>query len=417
MSVDSLSCPYCNSLVPPPAQAPITQRLTCPRCGESFPYRSAEAAQAAANGTASASLLATQVAAAPARSRWSNRAIATSVLGIMVLMAAVGLTYALLTVEWRRSRDPKHAETKPEPIRTVAPVHLAGLGYLPRGTNVVIAIHVAEALATPSGAAYLARSQFADTGLGMADIEKTVGLDRQDIEHVIFGLKTGEDLVPRMVLVVRTRRPIDEAKLRKTLKANRPIDIGTKHAVYHFDIEKPRWNALLWCPRANTAVIGLTKESMEAVPDPPTTAEEQLAAPVYSLIKERMSVGTQAWLVAHFEKQDGLPALAARQLPEEDREAVSQVRTAAMWLQLGESIRINGAVASASAPGAKSMEQALDRLRRANGGLLRVLGTGAEAEAVAKELAQSLKLETQETWVTFQATASAEAVSKAVGKR
>jgi hypothetical protein len=39
MTPELLTCPYCNAQVPTPALDPARSRITCPRCGETFPYR------------------------------------------------------------------------------------------------------------------------------------------------------------------------------------------------------------------------------------------------------------------------------------------------------------------------------------------------------------------------------------------
>jgi hypothetical protein len=47
MPTDVLACPYCNAPAAPPTGARPGQRIPCPRCGESFPYRGDEAAEPA----------------------------------------------------------------------------------------------------------------------------------------------------------------------------------------------------------------------------------------------------------------------------------------------------------------------------------------------------------------------------------
>jgi hypothetical protein len=47
MPTDVLACPYCNATAAPPIGARPGQRIPCPRCGESFPYRGDEGAEPA----------------------------------------------------------------------------------------------------------------------------------------------------------------------------------------------------------------------------------------------------------------------------------------------------------------------------------------------------------------------------------
>lgn len=96
------TCPYCNAVVPIPASSAAGDRLSCPRCGDSFPYRPADSdgrAQAQPSHSTSRSEL------AETQTRLSNRAVAAVVLGVMALMAVLGLVMALQTTALRRAHD------------------------------------------------------------------------------------------------------------------------------------------------------------------------------------------------------------------------------------------------------------------------------------------------------------------------
>src|SRR4051794_454420 len=104
MTSNPVSCPYCNAYVTVPAGTAAGQRVSCPRCGEAFAYRGAAVGKGTPATPASAAYAASpdtgsQPSFAGAsyvtQPRWSNRAIAFLVLGVMVLMAVGGLTFAL----------------------------------------------------------------------------------------------------------------------------------------------------------------------------------------------------------------------------------------------------------------------------------------------------------------------------------
>src|SRR5207245_1549642 len=132
------------------------QRVPCPRCGEAFPYRGP--AVGGDDPTAAARLTTPTVGE---RAQWSNVKVAGTVLGFMALMAITGLTFALVTQKIRRAHDSSRSVTKPlPPVRTIAPANLPSLGYLPPDTDIIAALHVAEALETPAGQAFLTQFPF-----------------------------------------------------------------------------------------------------------------------------------------------------------------------------------------------------------------------------------------------------------------
>src|SRR5437899_3021283 len=156
MMQHSLSCPYCNSFVTTPPGARVGQRVNCPRCGESFVYRPAKRD---ADGTEAVLEQSPLPSDGTTPARWSNRRLATFVLGGMATMAALGLAFALTTTQLRRSHD-RVGSADPQraiPIRTVAPAELEGLGYLPPDTDIILGVHVAELLQEPAGRELLPR--------------------------------------------------------------------------------------------------------------------------------------------------------------------------------------------------------------------------------------------------------------------
>src|SRR5215468_9498571 len=96
MNATDLTCPFCNARV-----GAAADRVTCPRCGETF----ANKTSIQTPPTFSHTTMTTEPApAAPPRPKAprSNRLVLLVVVVGMVVMAATGLTYALLTRDVRR---------------------------------------------------------------------------------------------------------------------------------------------------------------------------------------------------------------------------------------------------------------------------------------------------------------------------
>src|SRR5262249_11672628 len=135
MAAETISCPYCNSLVTLLRPAGAGQRLRCPRCHELFPYRGGEeVTQAPDNAYVldpadTMDRFSGSSSTRPPRS-WSNRAVALVIVSIMIAMAALGLTFALFTTESRRQRDRlgETSEAASSRVVSVAPATLPALG-------------------------------------------------------------------------------------------------------------------------------------------------------------------------------------------------------------------------------------------------------------------------------------------------
>ncbi len=128
MLSDVLTCPYCNTPAAPPAGARPGQRISCSRCGESFPYR---------GSGESTPVTASPMPAPPpppiaAPRRFSNGEIGRFVLGVMVVMAVIGLAYALSTQGIRREYDIHLPKTKAIsiPVYLMIPLVLFVVGLI-----------------------------------------------------------------------------------------------------------------------------------------------------------------------------------------------------------------------------------------------------------------------------------------------
>jgi hypothetical protein len=401
----SFSCPYCNSQVSPPGVR-SGQRIVCRRCGESFVYQGPdtegeappEAPQFPADGVP----------------RWTNRAIALTVLGVMGLMAAAGLVLALATVSFRRAND--YPKTNPDDdlarIKIIAPANLGGLGYLPPDTGVVVGVHVAEALQDPAGREFLKRfrpgdflprnqADLAESGLG--NLEKWTGLSLEEVDHAVLGLNL-EKLIPRLTLVVQTRRSYDAEKVRAALKASRSADPG-KRVLYRFELEKIAQKPVVWFAGERTLVVAQDSDDLNAVPADPRPGSEHLS-PALRGVLQRMGPAAPVWLAGHSDDWDKTTlTLLLAGLKPADRQVLKNVRTFAAWLQFGDGLRLNAALDCSDAASAEALERYLVPEERKP---IALFGNRPEAEAVAKELAQTLKAVRGETWLTLQAKTSAE---------
>jgi hypothetical protein len=354
---------------------------------------------------------------------WSKRSTALLVLGVMVTMAAAGLTLALLTQGYRRAHDhPQPPDEGASRGRVVAPADLRGLGYLLPGTDVVVGLHVAEAMQDPAGRAFLGRFHPADLWHGRADnqagpdigsLEQWTGLSLDDIDHVVLGLSIKGRLIPRMVLVVQTRWRYDAEKVRAALKASRSPEPG--RPLYRF--QKPPLEAVLWFAGERTLLVGLSPDDLREVPDVPRPGVDHLAAPLQAMLKERMGSGGQAWVIGHADDWDKTSAkLPLAGMSKEGQQALENVRTFGAWLQFGEGLTLNESFRCRDARSAEELERYLvppEEERKP----IKLLGGRPETEAVARELAGTLKAARQDEWVTVQAKASADTVRQALEQR
>jgi hypothetical protein len=274
MTPDVLTCPYCNALVPRPAQG---GRVTCPRCEEVLPgtdnglpfsVRPAPLNAAPPPETAGPPEWLIQLAgisvllvlvsltlklALPENntaqrafpfmvllagmglvaSLWlwffqrtrSNHAIAGFVLSNMIVVAMMVLPFALATTKFRRGNDPQKPEIEPPgpgmsgALTPVAPSQLAGLAFVPDDCQILAGIHVAELTEAPGGAKLLAGSEAEPRpwliALGMGFVENATGLQTADLDHLVIGVHM-EGIQPRVSMVARTRRPYDVGKVARS---------------------------------------------------------------------------------------------------------------------------------------------------------------------------------------------------------
>jgi hypothetical protein len=151
------------------------------------------------------------------------------------------------------------------------------------------------------------------------------------------------------------------------------------------------------------------------------------------LIRDRLRLGTQAWLAGDAANWESLRLLALLKLSDENQKVLAALRTFAFWLRLDDRVEIHGAVQGVDPSAAALLEKMLRKALAKENNYLNVLGAGPEGRLVTEELVKSLKIDRSnayyavpwpwqlvvvpnQVWVTLEAVASGETVRKAVGK-
>jgi hypothetical protein len=423
MTVFLLPCPYCNTNVQPPAGVREGQRIVCPRCGESFVCRNLPE-QLSANGASAAA----DPPPEPPRPTRANRIVGLTVLGLMAVMAAAGLTFAWLTVPQRRAHDFPTTAGDDQP-KVVLPAELAGLGYLPPDTALVVAVDVAAALDDPAGREFLdhfrpgdllARGR--DDGAGppsLPGLEQLLGLPPGDLDHVVLGLTLEGRELPGVTVVARTRHPLEGKKeqVRKALKAVGEPALPRGKALDHVTIPKTQLPAFLWFADPSTFVVSLSRTDLDALPARPAEGMARLTPALREIIKTRVnSAAPQVWAAGHVGDWADTTAggLLLGFLAKADRQVLEKVRDFGGWLRFDPGLTLGADFGCAGAADARALEE---RLAPADARKpLRILGAGPETAAVAEELARSLKVTRGEgdVWVSLQAKATADTVRRAL---
>jgi hypothetical protein len=327
------------------------------------------------------------------------------------VLALIGIGLALVAIQGRPARQPLEID-KPT-VPPVAPADLAALGYLPDDTDMIAAVHLAEALDNPVGRDLLWRVGL--DGAGAPDLARWTGLKLEDIDHAALGVKLGADLPVSEVLVIRSRRPLDPQAVRDALKAKAREEVAGRPA-YPFVLETglpllASLNLAAWFADEHTLVLA-KKERFERIPIAPKAGIDHLRPALREVLKERMGPAAQVWTAAHTDSWNALNPFLVR-LPLEGRlgdgaDKVKKVRTLAVWFTADrEGVTLGGACDSADEEGAKALAAFLAPKDRKG---LRDVFAPPDAGAMGRELVDSLKTTQHGTWVDVQAKASADAV-------
>jgi hypothetical protein len=367
MTIEPLTCPYCNALVPVSSGTTAGQCVPCPRCGEAFTLRQPRPRGSADLQTAptNAPPIAGVDLDVDRRLRMgrTNRIVAAAVLGVMGLMAVLSLTYALYTQPDRRAHDTRlphkprgpNLTDLPSTPASTPPAALEALRWLPAGSNVVAGVQVAELRRIDAGRDHLKHLfRIGKIDLNAGLLERWTGLKAEDVDHLVLGVKADDDLLPRTVLVVRTVHPYNADAVRTALQAERLPDAGGK-TLYKC---KPRDGGLapvLWCADERTLVFGLIAKHLETVPDKPAVGLERLPAEVRALLENRLQSAGPAWVVGY--AADWRKTAAAAFFTEKDSDFLAHVHGFAVQLHAEQPTTLLASVQCDNADAAQALEK------------------------------------------------------------
>jgi hypothetical protein len=319
------------------------------------------------------------------------------VLAVMTAMAVLALAFALSTQGFRRGVDsgiaqkPRHAPpVQLEPLPgAVHPSQLEALGYLPTETDLILAIHVNDLLASPLAPRLLQEGIRArGLDLSLNHLAQLTGLGLRDIDHLVIGLQLDASLPLHVWFIGRTREPYDAAVLLHKLSAQRVAEV-TKRAVYRFQPKAMPLSLSLFCPDDRTVIAALDPGHLKMVPEKPNQGLDQLRPALVQVIRERCQVA-QEWLA--LDVQDWRPVLAwegVKAYLKDLGDLLAGVRTAAAWVQFDQALTVNAAIHCRDEAAAGQW------VRRLQG------SAGAEAPAVGLEKT-GLKVQQNDTWVSLQ---------------
>jgi hypothetical protein len=375
MATQTLTCPYCNAAIDTETSRTAGQRIVCPRCGDAFTLRPSDAfTNQPPPPPVETGITATPPIAPPAR--WSNRMIAAVVLGVMFVMAGVGLAFMLATQKERRAHDTSRPPRRPgrqpgliEPeqpaVAAVAPDRLAALGYLPSGINFLFAARVPELLAGPVGTQLLRDPiKLGGSQYRVEELPAWVGLRLEDIDHLVFAARVDDALIPPFYLVIRTVESYDEEAVRQRLKAARVGGAGPKK-LYSFRSPKKDVPLHVWFADARTLVIALFADQLEMLPNRPADDLRRLPDELSNVLTTRREPVAPAWIAGHSRNWMQTPAVRfLNRLKKEEVEKLAPLRTFGVWLVPDKALDVKAVFACQDDKGARGLEEYFRTLSR-----------------------------------------------------
>jgi len=301
--------------------------------------------------------------------------VGLTVLSVMIVMATVGLIFALATQSSRRANDAgivskarrtlfpsrrvEVVESSPEPS-VLAPAQLAALGYLPPDRGVLVGVHVEDLLSGAIGKELLAQPlRVGERDFQLSNILSWTSLRLEEIDHAVVALKPDAPL--STLLVVRTRQDYDPKKVRSALKAERTG--GGMKTLYQIEVPGLSIRPLLWCADNRTLVLALSPSELQAAPNSPVEGLGHLPAAIRTVLQERMGTGGPLWAVGHADNWSETAAgLLLQRANPEDVKRLEQVRTFGVWLQQPSGgnqpiLTLQATLACANANAARELEE------------------------------------------------------------
>jgi hypothetical protein len=426
MMPETLSCPYCNSLVLLPRLPGPDQKIRCPRCQEAFLYLGE--GRVAAGGAGSEAITAafdpssrgsTQTLAG----RIKNRRMAQIILAVMAVMAGVAFLFAWYTTPERRRNDHRAGAG---PVVALAPAQLHGLGYLPADCNWITGIHLGELMDGPDTRP-LVEHVLRERG-ALEDFEKRVGVPLKNIHHIVLGVRISS---LRIVAVVHTREPyeISEVKSARGLNAKKAAPQG-KRTLYRYPLMGSQLGGYFWPADDQTLVFALSDRDFQDVPETAGSPVERFAPSLQEVLSKKLSVGTPLWTAAYHDDWSSLPgqvttlaklaqAFGAGAIPaiepssKEDKAALAELRTLAAWLHIENNTTIHLAAQGRDDEGAKELDAYL-AAQGLEAGMLLKSPSGRDD---AKPLGKVVSRQRDGDWVQADATTSLEDIVRSVSSR
>jgi hypothetical protein len=379
MTPETLTCPYCNASIVVSPGLSAGQRILCPRCGDAFPLRPADAFTGRPTPTATTETAITHKPTAAAstapppelslHSRRSTGLVAALVVGVMLFMAGGGLVFMLKTQAQRRAHDtsrpprrPGKQRFVPEPelppaVASIAPDKLAALGYLPSDVNFLFAVRVAELLDRPAGARMVRDPiKIGKKEYRLQELPAWLGFGLEDIDHLVFAARIDETLPPPFCLVFRTVQPYDEEQVRQRLKATRIASPGKK-TLYTFRIPRIDPSLYAWFADEHTVVLALFADQLKRLPDRPVENLQQLPDEVRTVLKQRREPVAPVWIVGHSRDWSKTPAaLVLSGMNKEGQAKLAPLRTFGVWFVLDDSLVVKAVFACGDEASAKGLE-------------------------------------------------------------
>jgi hypothetical protein len=376
MPPNECSCPYCNAALPALTAPPTGEKLPCPRCGEPVPAARWRVQTAVVAGEPP--VRAQAVSAAPAL-----RKTAFIVLGIMFSMAVIGLAYALWTTKLRQARHPRMPD-KLEAIAFRQPTQLTGLGFLPKGTQIVVGLQIAEWLDDKVGKQLLEEPRPMPIDWVLKQITRATSLKVEQIDHVI----AASTLDTQLVMIVKTRQPYS---LEKIVESAQPARSSTyqKMPLYEFAL-KPAGEAMLWCVEERTMIFVLRfdtpkQEHLNGLSAAPRKLDEVLPASLVRAMEERLAKRNLLWAVGQFDRGGVLIDLV---LPlalggKRDLDWIKDIKTFALGVEPVDELTLTGHFLMKDAKAAARFKAILDDVKI----------DGAKSQKV---------VESPDAWLTWQ---------------
>jgi hypothetical protein len=345
-----VSCPYCNTAFDL-AAVPPARRSPCPRCGESVPVRG-ESEEPGPPPSLNGEPAPVHHAAPPPRSA----GLLVASVGLTLLVLA-GFAVWIFVLRPANPSGPSTSATKPTLApATKPPPILSGLKYLPRDTQVLLAVQPSPLLQYAERTNQNPKKVFETLGLPKAlfDGFADAGFPPEAIDHVTVGASVTD---PRFVAALVVRTPIDESRVREKLKAKVIADRRER-------MTADLGGVPVTLTRADdrTLLFAMRESDLDAAGKPSAGLPDLRSGLRESV--DRLSPASVAWLATDstdWAQVPGLKLAAGFAGQPELPKRLEGVRAAAVGLSFEPNLRLRVQVRAADAATAKGFGDALGR--------------------------------------------------------